>query len=163
MKKFSVLLVAILALMMLFVSCENEPEKRAATKEDGEIINGLFYAMRSEPVDKTTVDSNEDEDTIEVEFIKTEYKDGENVVAVLNGTLTGKEDKKSETTTFSVDFRDGTKYKGKDHTLLAKVVVKMPAVEGDYPEVVSSEIMLDGVILTDFDFDYIFKTIFGKP
>ena len=92
------------------------------------------------------------------------YKDEEdNVVAVLNGTLTGKEDKKSETTTFSVDFRDGTKYKGKDHTLLAKVVVKMPAVEGDYPEVVSSEIMLDGVILTDFDFDYIFKTIFGKP
>ena len=44
MKKFSVLLVAILALMMLFVSCENEPEKRAATKEDGEIINGLIIA-----------------------------------------------------------------------------------------------------------------------
>ena len=163
MKKFSVLLVAILALMMLFVSCENEPEKRAATKEDGEIINGLFYAMRSEPVDKTTVDSNEDEDTIEVEFIKTEYKDGENVVAVLNGTLTGKEDKKSETTTFSVDFRDGTKYKGKDHTLLASVVMKEPAKEGDYPKVVSYEIMLDGVILTDFDFDPIFKIMFEKP
>ena len=94
MKKFSVLLVAILAFMMLFVSCENEPKKRAATKEDGEIINGLFYVMRGKPVDEDTVKSNEDEDTIEVEFIKTEYKDGENVVAVLNGTLTGKEDKK---------------------------------------------------------------------
>ena len=46
MKKFSVLLVAILALMMLFVSCDNEPKKRAATKEDGEIISGLIRLFR---------------------------------------------------------------------------------------------------------------------
>ena len=157
MKKFSVLLVAILALMMLFVSCENEPEKRAATKEDGEIINGLFYAMRSELVDEETVESNEDEDSIEIEFKTTEFKDGEgNIVAVLKGTMTVKEDEKSETTTFSVDFRDGTKYKGEDHTLLASIVRNE---KGD----VSYEIMLDGVILTDFDFDPIFKIMFEQP
>ena len=160
MKKFSVLLVAILAFMMLFVSCENEPKERVATMKDAEIVFGLISYAEGEPVTGTK-EVNEDGT---IKFNEAVYKDEEdNVVAVLNGTLTGKEDKKSETTTFSVDFRDGTKYKGKDHTLLAKVVVKMPAVEGDYPEVVSSEIMLDGVILTDFDFDYIFKTIFGKP
>ena len=61
MKKFSVLLVAILALMMLFVSCENEPEKRAATKKDGEIIGGLIMsAMVGDPVEKNTVEKNED-------------------------------------------------------------------------------------------------------
>ena len=159
MKKFSVLLVAILALMMLFVSCDNEPKKRAATKEDGEIIKGLIVpamgiAASKDPVYKETVER----DGGTVTFNKTEYKDGEGkVVAVLNGTMTGKEDGKSETLTLSVDFKDGTQYKGKDHTLLASVVMKEPAKEGDYPKVVSYEIMPDGVILTDFDFDPIFK------
>ena len=157
MKKFSVLLVAILALMMLFVSCENEPEKRAATKEDGEIIKGLIVpamgiAASEDQVYKETVER----DGGTVTFNKTEYKDGEDkVVAVLNGTMTGKSDE--NTLTLSVDFKDGTQYKGKDHTLLASVVMKEPAKEGDYPKVVSYEIMLDGVILTDFDFDPIFK------
>ena len=41
--------------------------------------------------------------------------------------------------------------------------MKEPANKGDYPKVVSYEIMLDGVILTDFDFDYILKIIVGKP
>ena len=151
MKKFSVLLVAILALMMLFVSCEHEPEKRAATKEDGEIINGLIMsamgvAASKDPVYKETVvrSSNEYEDTIT--FKKAEYKEGDNVVAVLNGTMTMREDKK--TSTFSVDFGDGTKYKGVDHTLLANVVTNYGT-----DDIVSYEIMLDGVILTDFDFD----------
>ena len=49
MKKFSVLLVAILALMMLFVSCENEPKERAATKKDGEIIGGLIMSAIPPP------------------------------------------------------------------------------------------------------------------
>ena len=164
MKKFSVLLVAILALMMLFVSCENEPKERAATKEDGEIINGLIMAAMGvaaskDPVYKDTVEFGEGT----VTFKKAEYKDPKSNVAVLYGTMTLKEDEKSETATFSVDFKDGTQYKGKDHTLLASVVMKEPAKEGDYPKVVSYEIMLDGVILTDFDFDPIFKIMFEKP
>lgn len=148
MKKFSVLLVAILALMMLFVSCENEPKKRAATKEDGEIIGGLIMsAMVGEPDEKNTVEKKEDEGT--VEFKNTEYKDGEGkVVVVLNGTLTGKATEK--TLTLSVDFEDGTKYKGEDHTLLANMVINYET--GD---VVSYEIKLDGVIITDIDFDSI--------
>ena len=164
MKKFSVLLVAILALMMLFVSCEHEPEKRAATKEDGEIIQGLIMSATAitksdSPVYKETVKL----DNGTVTFTKAEYKDPKSNVAVLNGTMTGKEDGKSETLTLSVDFKDGTQYKGKDHTLLASVVMKEPAKEGDYPEVVSYEIMLDGVIITDFDFDPIFKIMFPQP
>ena len=75
--------------------------------------------------------------------------------------MTGKATEK--TLTLSVDFEDGTKYKGEDHTLLASVVMKEPAKEGDYPEVVSYEIMLDGVIITDFDFDPIFKIMFPQP
>lgn len=157
MKKFSVLLVAILALMMLFVSCEHEPEKRAATKEDGEIIKGLIVpamgiAASEDQVYKETVER----DGGTVTFNKTEYKDGEDkVVAVLNGTMTGKSDE--NTLTLSVDFKDGTQYKGKDHTLLANVVIKKPANKGDYPKVVSYEIVLDGVILTDFDFDSLYE------
>ena len=146
--------------MMLFVSCENEPKERVATMKDAEIVFGLISYAEGEPVTGTK-EVNEDGT---IKFNEAVYKDEEdNVVAVLNGTMTEKFVPESKTLTQSVDFGDGTKYKGKDHTLLAKVVVKMPAVEGDYPEVVSSEIMLDGVILTDFDFDYIFKTIFGKP
>ena len=148
MKKFSVLLVAILALMMLFVSCENEPKERAATKKDGEIVGGLIMsAMTGYPVDKSTVEIKEDEGT--VEFKNAEYKDGEGkVVVVLNGTLTGKSNEK--TLTLSVDFEDGTKYKGEDHTLLANLVTSYET--GD---VVSYEIKLDGVILTGLDFDSI--------
>ena len=146
--------------MMLFVSCENEPKERVATMKDAEIVFGLISYAEGEPVTGTK-EVNEDGT---IKFNEAVYKDEEdNVVAVLNGTMTEKFVPESKTLTQSVDFGDGTKYKGKDHTLLAKVVVKMPAVEGDYPEVVSSEIMLDGVILKDFDFDYIFKTIFGKP
>ena len=166
MKKFSVLLVAILALMMLFVSCDNEPKKRAATKEDGEIISGLVMSAMvvtdvvtddsDNPVYKETVKL--DEGT--VTFKKDEYKDPKGNVAVLKGTMTMKGD--NGTATLSVDFKDGTQYKGKDHTLLASVVMKEPANKGDYPKVVSYEIMLDGVILTDFDFDPIFKIMFEK-
>ena len=162
MKKFSVLLVAILALMMLFVSCEHEPEKRAATKEDGEIIQGLIMSAiaitkSDSPVYKETVELGEGTAT----FKKAEYKDPKGNVAVLKGTMTMKGD--NGTATLSVDFKDGTQYKGKDHTLLASVAMKEPAKEGDYPKVVSYEIMLDGVILTDFDFDPIFKIMFEKP
>lgn len=154
MKKFSVLLVAILALMMLFVSCENEPEKRAATKEDGEIIKGLFMYSGMPADGKTVIDV--DENTKEFKMAECMDEEGK-VVAVLNGTMT----RELKTGTFSLNFGDGTKYKGKDHTLLAKVVMKME--KGEPVDVDSYEIVLDGVILTDFDFDYIFKTIFGKP
>ena len=155
MKKFSVLLVAILALMMLFVSCDNEPKKRAATKEDGEIISGLVMSAMV-VTDVVTDDSDNPvyKETVErdggtVTFNKTEYKDGEGkVVVVLNGTLTGKSDE--NTLTLSVDFKDGTQYKGEDHTLLANMVINYET--GD---VVSYEIKLDGVIITDIDFDSI--------
>ena len=160
MKKFSVLLVAILALMMLFVSCENEPEKRAATKDDGEIINGLIMSAFVVKADGITVIEKVIDDGVGTrEFKIVEYKDPEdNVVAVLNGTISAKPAGESKTVTYSVDFGDGTKYKGVDHTLLANVVVKMPE-----KEVVSSEIILDGVIITDFDFDPIFKIMSAQP
>lgn len=145
MKKFSVLLVAILALMMLFVSCENEPKERVATMKDGEIILGLFMSSGMPADGKTVIEV--DENTIE--FKKAEYKKGDDVVAVLNGTMT--EDLK--TGTFSLNFGDGTKYKGEDHTLLAKVVMKME--KGKPVDVDSYEIVLDGVIITDFDFDFL--------
>ena len=150
MKKFSFLLVAILALMMLFVSCENEPEKRAATKEDGEIIKGLIMsAMAIAESDNSVYKETVKLDDGTATFKKAEYTDPKGNVAVLNGTMTMKDDK--ETSTFSVDFEDGTKYNGKDHTLLANVVAKK-SEKGE--EIVDSyEIMLDGVILTDFDFD----------
>ena len=159
MKKFSVLLVAILALMMLFVSCENEPKKRAATKEDVEIVMGLISSVSGAPVEKETFDVSADKGIITLTFEKAVYNDDKgNVIAVLNGTITVKDD--DNTLSISVDFGDGTKYKGEDHTLLVNLVVKMP--EEGYPDVGSYEIMLDGIILTDFDFDPLFKIMFEK-
>ena len=38
MKKFSVLFVAMLIALMLFVGCKNEPKERAATTEDASIL-----------------------------------------------------------------------------------------------------------------------------
>lgn len=150
MKKFSVLLVAILALMMLFVSCDNEPKKRAATKEDGEIVMGLvscYYNKNLVLVDNTTVVAKGNLNEGTITFKEAVYKDKEdNVVAVLNGTMAFKPGKEPNTVINSVDFGDGTKYNGKDHTLLANVVMNEEGV-------VSYEIMLDGVILTDFVFD----------
>ena len=144
MKKFSVLLVAILAFMMLFVSCENEPKERVATMKDAEIVFGLISYAEGEPVTGTK-EVNEDGT---IKFNEAVYKDEEdNVVAVLNGTMTEKFVPESKTLTQSVDFGDGTKYKGKDHTLLANMVINTE--KGD---LVSYEIMLDGVILTDFVF-----------
>lgn len=148
MKKFSVLLVAILALMMLFVSCENEPKERAATMKDAEIVMGLTSSARGDLVDGKIVE----EDEYTTRFDKAVFKDEKGNVAVLNGTMTEKEDEK--TLTLSVDFGNGTKYKDKDHTLLANVVINKPEKAGDYPEVASCKIVLDGVILTDFVIDF---------
>lgn len=151
MKKFSVLLVAILALMMLFVSCENEPKERVATMKDGEIIIGLFMSSGMVPVDGETVIEVDEYTT---EFKKAEYKEGGKVVAVLNGTTTYKPEESKMTC--SLNFGDGTKYKDEDHTLLANIVVKLSG-EGDPVDVDSSEIMLDGVIIKDFVFDFLFE------
>lgn len=151
MKKFSVLLVAILALMMLFVSCENEPKERVATMKDAEIVFGLISYAEGEPVTGTK-EVNEDGT---IKFTEAVYKDEEdNVVAVLNGTMTEKFVPESKTLTQSVDFGDGTKYKGKDHTLLANVVINLPTVPEGNPDVVSYKIKLDDVILTDFVIDF---------
>ena len=153
MKKFSVLLVAILALMMLFVSCENEPKERAATKEDVEIVMGLISSIGladEKAVDDSKYNYKEGEGTITFKEAVCKEKE-DNVVAVLNGTMTTKLDKESKTSTLSVDFGDGTKYKDKDHTLVANIVMKMP--EKGEETVDSCDIILDGFILTDFDFD----------
>ena len=149
MKKFSVLLVAILALMMLFVSCENEPKERVATMKDAKIVMGLVSFVYDVPVNPETVDYskyNFGEEEVTITFNKAVFKEDDNIVAVLDGTATIKKDQK--TTTNSVDFGDGTKYKGVDHTLVANMVM-----DNETGDVVSYEIMLDGVILTDFVFD----------
>ena len=39
MKKFSVLFVAMLIVLMLFVGCKNEPKERAATTEEARLVN----------------------------------------------------------------------------------------------------------------------------
>lgn len=149
MKKFSVLLVAILALMMLFVSCENEPKERVATMKDAKIVMGLVSFVYDHPDKAETVDYskfNSDKHEGTITFNKAVFKEDDNIVAVLDGTATIKKDQK--TTTNSVDFGDGTKYKGVDHTLVANMVM-----DNETGDVVSYEIMLDGVILTDFVFD----------
>ena len=154
MKKFSVLLVAILALMMLFVSCENEPEKRAATKEDVEIVSGLFgeagyfygqVAFKGEKYLNVEYDSKTKIATFkgfEVEQPKDTH------LVTLNGTVSMKQDDKAKTVTYSLNLVDGTKYKSKDHTLLLNLVMNTENFDVD-----SYKIILDGVILTDFDFD----------
>ena len=153
MKKFSVLLVAILALMMLFVSCENEPKERVATMKDGEIVTALY----SSAIPLALFPGGVELKGGKVEVLDTsatftgaecEYHNGKKVI--LNGTLSWKLDEKGGD--FALDLGTGTKYDGENHTLVANVVVKMS--EGGYPvDFDSYEFMLDGVILTDFVFD----------
>ena len=154
MKKFSVLLVAILALMMLFVSCENEPKERAATMKDGEIVTALYYSA----IPLTFFPEEVKLEGGKVEILDTSAKftgaececyNGKKVI--LNGTLSWKLDEKSGS--FDLNLGTGTKYNGDDHTLLANVVMKME--KGKPVDVDSYEIVLDGVVITDFDFDFL--------
>lgn len=158
MKKFSVLLVAILALMMLFVSCENEPKERVATMKDGAIVSELFeeasYFYKSVAGGKEYSKIEYDSNTKIATFKGFEVYDvNDNLLVALNGTVSMIPDEKAHTATYSLNLEDGTKYKSDDHTLLATFVMKMS--EEGYPvDVDSYEIMLDGVILTDFVFGY---------
>ena len=47
MKKFSVLFVAMLIALMLFVGCKNEPKERAATTEEAKLVNIFLYVVRN--------------------------------------------------------------------------------------------------------------------
>ena len=154
MKKFSVLLVAILALMMLFVSCENEPKERVATMKDGVIVSSLFEEA-SFFYEKVSVEGKKylnveyDSNTNIATFKGFEvYQPKDTLFVALNGTISMKPDNKAKTITYSLNLVDGTKYKDENHTLLANIVMN------EEDDVVSYEIVLDGVILKDFVFGY---------
>lgn len=144
MKKFSVLFVAMLIALMLFVGCENKPKERPAKEEDMEVFGMLTGAASTllysgdkvEGVDITpaTPGSNK----ISVVFTNAEYKKGD-LIIILNGT--GVIEMQGESGKMKLDLTSGTSINGKGHTLYveASSSSKVP------------EIILDGYRLTDLD------------
>ena len=143
MKKFSVLFVAMLIALMLFVGCKNEPKERAATTEEAKLVNIFLYVVRqTAEVVKHEVDlrgeldpkkfpglSLTDERTIA--FDEYKYTDGAGNKLVLCGTASYTENRGC------VDLTEGTKFNGTGHTLY---------VSADKD---TREFILDGVILRD--------------
>ena len=143
MKKFSVLFVAKLIALMLFVGCKNEPKERAATTEEAKLVNIFLYVVRNTAeVVKHEVDlkgeldpkkfpglSLIDERTIA--FDEYKYTDYPGNKLVLCGTATYTEN------SACLDLTKGTKFNGTGHTLY---------VSADKD---TREFILDGVILTD--------------
>ena len=143
MKKFSVLFVAMLIALMLFVGCKNEPKERAATTEEAKLVNIFLYVVRNTAeVVKHEVDlkgeldpkkfpglSLIDERTITFDEYKYTYGAGNKIV--LCGTATYTEN------SACLDLTKGTKFNGTGHTLY---------VSADKD---TREFILDGVILRD--------------
>ena len=143
MKKFSVLFVAMLIALMLFVGCKNEPKERAATTEEAKLVNIFLYVVRNTAeVVKHEVDlkgeldpkkfpglSLIDERTITFDEYKYTYGAGNKIV--LCGTATYTEN------SACLDLTKGTKFNGTGHTLYV------------FYDKDTQEFSLDGVILTD--------------
>ena len=143
MKKFSVLFVAMLIALMLFVGCKNEPKERAATTEEAKLVNIFLYVVRNTAeVVKHEVDlkgeldpkkfpglSLIDERTITFDEYKYTYGAGNKIV--LCGTATYTEN------SACLDLTKGTKFNGTGHTLYV------------FYDKDTQEFILDGVILTD--------------
>ena len=143
MKKFSVLFVAMLIVLMLFVGCKNEPKERAATTEDARLVN-IFIGVAWDAVEdvvnevalKGKLDPKKfpglsliDERTITFDEYKYTYGAGNKIV--LCGTATYIEN------SACVDLTKGTKFNGTGHTLYV-------FYNND-----TQEFILDGVILRD--------------
>ena len=143
MKKFSVLFVAMLIALMLFVGCESKPKERAATADDLKVIaafsiGSTAYANSEEDIPGVT--RNRNGDTLTVEFKEAEIKDSEgNVVAVLNGTYVFKGTKESGSV--KIDLTSGTQFNGTPHKIY---------MTGSSTDKVP-EVILDGYKLTGLD------------
>ncbi|MCI7805625.1 MAG: hypothetical protein MR563_00530 [Spirochaetales bacterium] len=149
MKKFSVLFVAMLIALMLFVGCENKPKERAATADDAKVFYAIYGgAMKMSSENPARKGVTLDEKTLTVTYDNAKMTAEENpmkVAIVLCGKATASysEDK---TLTAVLDFTNGTSVGGKAHTLYAKMVVNK-----DEPSKYTAEIILDGYKLTDLD------------
>ena len=127
MKKFSVLMVALIVALMLFVSCEQKIPERAATDDDVKVYTyyqGAFgYVMSNYKKtgvfpEGVTGKVDMESQTAEVSF--SNYKiEIEGVKFVLNGTA-----KKSGNGSSSIDITKGSSINGTAHTLKVNVSVK---------------------------------------
>ena len=138
MKKFSVIFVAMLIALMLFVGCENKPKERPAKAEDMEVFgllsNAAEYLVFS---NADGVDLNKSGNKTSAVFTNAKYK-ANNVIIILNGTYLVEGNKQSGK--MKLDLTSGTSINGKGHTLY---------VEGSTGGV--PEIILDGYRLTGLD------------
>ncbi|MDY2815854.1 MAG: hypothetical protein SOT35_04550 [Bullifex sp.] len=143
MKKFSVIFVAMLIALMLFVGCENKPKERAATAEDMIIVGNLVtYAMYlpSETPLRAGVDISPDFTTVTFDNVKIDDKN------VLCGKATQTANADGTVKTLEIELTKGTMYNGVAHTLTGKLVIN----END-PTKNTVEIILDGYRLTDLE------------
>ena len=150
MKKFSLLFVAMLIALMLFVGCENKPKERAATKEDVEIVAQLYIASRHlgmYPTDKVTLDEENMIISYDNAALKTTV-DEMKIDVVINGKATGSFSNGGDVVTTVFDFTTGTKVDGKAHTLYLKEVVTLGEIDPSKKST-TYEIILDGYKLTD--------------
>ena len=149
MKKFSVIFVAMLIALMLFVGCENKPKERAATTDDAKVFAAIYGGAMFMSAENPTRDGvTPDEKTLTVTYDNAKMTAEESpmkVAIVLCGkaTVSYSEDK---TMTAILDFTSGTSIDGKAHTLYAKMVGNASDTSKN-----STEIILDGYKLTDID------------
>ena len=148
MKKFSVIFVAMLIALMLFVGCENKPKERAATKDDmalviklgsgairtaGNAISGEF-----DPADINGVSMNKEKTVVTFDKSKiTNKTTGTTVIAC--GTYTKTENG------YILDLTSGTQLDGTGHTLYYKYSFDETTNKS------TQECVLDGVKLTGLD------------
>ncbi|MDY2815804.1 MAG: hypothetical protein SOT35_04285 [Bullifex sp.] len=154
MKKFSVLFVAMLIALMLFVGCENKPKERAATTEDAEIVAKLYMAseyLAEYPTDKVTVTFGEENIVVSYDNAALKKSFGEmKIDVVINGKTTGSFSDGGDVVTTVLDLTTGTKLDGKAHTLYLKEVITLGSSDPSKKSM-TYEIILDGCKLTDID------------
>ena len=146
MKKFSVLFVAMLIALMLFVGCENKPKERAATTDDLELVLKLgsgaidtaddAFGGKFDPAKIPGISMNKEKTIVTFDEFKITNKSA-NITVIVCGTFTKTENG------FCLDLTKGTKLNGTGHTLYYNYSYEEASVK--------QEIILDGVRLTDLD------------
>lgn len=143
MKKFSVIFVAMLIALMLFVGCENKPKERAANADDmlivGNLVAGAMYLPTETPL-KEGVKLSEDGTTVTFTNVKIDDKN------VFCGKASQTVNADKTVRTLEIQLTQGTLYKGVAHTLTGKLVINEKE-----PTKSTYEIILDGYRLTDLD------------
>ena len=120
MKKFSVLFVAMLIALMLFVGCENKPKERPAKAEDMEVFGMLIAAADGLMKSGDELDSvkiTKAPNKISVVYTNAEYKRDDSII-ILNGTVVIEGNEQSGRT--KLNLTSGTSINGKGHTLYAE-------------------------------------------